>query len=138
MTNLYDFLRGIYEDANKSTESYDSSREKTVKIRREDIPWIEQYLAGPDHEIHFKARAIGEERGGEPVFAMDFGIKGTGVEIFQLLTEVMLQNATFADLVVKAGLFFRDHVPTCPACQAELKKVANNQTSWELKPHANE
>jgi hypothetical protein len=36
-----------------------------------------------------------------------------------LLCEAMLNNFQFADMVTKALSFYRDHVPTCPTCQAK-------------------
>jgi len=129
MTNLYDFLRRVYAD---------SQGTDTVNITSGDRQWIEQYLTGPDIEIHFKAKRVGGTDD-DPVLAQDYGIKGEGVDVFQLVTEAMLQNPHFANLVLLAANFFKDHVPECPDCRKALIDARESQRiNWNFTPHKND
>ena len=128
MTNLYDFLRRVLNDS-QGTPPF------TVNVTPADRQWIEQYLAGPDVEIHFKAK-----RGGgtdaDPIMAQDYAIKGDGVDVFQILTEAMFRNSHLANLVILAANFFKDHCPECPDCRKALIDARENQqTSWNFTPH---
>lgn len=88
-----------------------------------------------DNEIHFKSRRVGGTDE-DPVMAQDYAIKGEGVDVFQLMTEAMLQNPHWANLVLMAANFFKDHVPECPDCrQALINARENQQTSWNFTPH---
>lgn len=138
MTNLYDFLREIKGRANSrpinaaplGTDAY------LVPITPAELDWLESFLQPADHEIHFKGK---KQPGGDPenpVVAQDFMIAGAEVDIFCLLTEVMLQNSTFASLVLGAAKFFQEHVPTCPECKQQVLEAATREvTAWIFSPH---
>lgn len=134
MTNLYDFLRSLLDQADNQDKSQCGPMPTTVT--REDLDWLRQYMRAPDHQIHFKARKVGEENG-EPVYAQDYAIAGNAVDIFSLLTEAMMQNASFAQVVGCAYRFFVDHVPTCPDCQASMADADPHFANWKFSPHKN-
>lgn len=126
MQNLYDFLRTILDEA-ESNELY-------VKLNILDLEWLRQYLQEPGSELHFKAREIGSVNG-EPVYAQDYAVKGTAVDIHSLITEAMLQNHQFADIVVSAAAFYREHVPKCPDCSKRHFSNEKPVLNWEFQPH---
>lgn len=129
MTNLYDFLRRVLADATGAPPY-------SLNVTPEDLKWIRQYLAEPDNQIHFKSRKIAVEFGtGHPVYAQDYAIAGADVDIFCLLTEAMMANGTFADLVVKAAQFFIDHVPMCPSCSDAVRRSQEGEKDWKFTPH---
>lgn len=138
MTNLYDFLRRIRTEAiNASPNCVPLTEQPTkyVAITEQDLDWLKQFLRAPDFKLEFKATKTGETPQGEPVYAQDFAIAGEAVDIFCLLTEAMLQNHQFADQVVAAASFYREHVPKCPDCS---KRHFSNQKpvmSWDFSPH---
>lgn len=112
MTNLYDFLRRVHNDANGQPGS--------VNITADEMTWLEQYLRAPDVEINFKARATGETNNeGEPVMELNLAIAGDGFEVFAMLCEAMVQNYQFADMATRAVAFYRDHIPSCPICSVK-------------------
>jgi DNA-directed RNA polymerase subunit RPC12/RpoP len=118
MTNLYEFLRKMLDS------SY---------VSLEDREWLEQFLKVPENQLDFKSRRVGGTDD-NPVMAQDYAIAGTQLDIFSLLTEAMMQNPTFADLVMGAAKFFQDHVPNCQHCKAAVLQ-ATTKASWEFKPH---
>lgn len=116
MTNLYDFLRRVLSDAQRqlpNTAPLISNGARLVAINDQDIEWMAQFITGPDIEIHFKAKRVGGTDE-DPILAQDYAIKGYGVEVFQLLTEAMMANGHFANQIVLAANFYREHVPNCP------------------------
>ena len=122
MTNLFDLLRRLIDNPR-------------TPLSEDDVKWIEQYLAGPDVEIHFKAKKAGGDDE-NPIMAQDYAIMGEGVEVFQLLTEAMLQNPHWANLVLLAANFFKDHVPECPDCRSALINAREKLvTSWKFTQH---
>jgi hypothetical protein len=118
MTNLYEFLRKMLDS------SY---------VSLEDRQWLEEYLKVPENRLDFKSRRVGgtDEN---PVMAQDYAIAGTQMDIFCLITEAMMQNPTFAEMIQGAAKFFQDHVPTCEHC-GEAVKHAMTKPSWEFNPH---
>jgi hypothetical protein len=127
MTNLYEFLKMILDDARRSAYN-------TVNISTADQDWLEQFLTAPDAELHFKAKRVGGTDD-NPEMAQDYAIAGAEVDIFSLITEAMLQNSTFALTIQRAAYFFQEHVPTCPDCQATILRDATKPPSWEFLPH---
>lgn len=140
MTNLYDFLRAIRTQGKRATPGaapLGNADKLFITISQEELAWLDQYFQSPDAELHFKAKATGEMKGDEPVMALDFAIAGDGFEIFSLICEAMVQNYQFAEAVLKAASFYRDHIPTCPTCS---KKHFGNQKpvlDWRFLPHQN-
>lgn len=128
MTNLYDFLRNIKEQA--------QGPHGDAVISEEQWNFLEHYLAGEDVLINFKARRIGgtDEN---PVMAQDFQIAGEGLEVFCLITEAMVNNYQFAQIVQNAVGFYRDHIPNCPICAPKhfgRKAPDNNWIFSHSKP----
>lgn len=122
MTNLYDFLRRLHAEPDKP-------------LTADEVQWIEQYMTAPDNEIHFKSRRVGGTDD-DPVMAQDYAIKGEGVDVFQLITEAMLTNPHWANLVLMAANYFKDHVPECTDCrQALIDARETRRTSWNFSPH---
>lgn len=130
MTNLFDFLRWI-----KSEVEHHGFHNKNfaLTISEEQYAWLQQFLHPSDMELHFKGRRVGGTDD-NPVVAQDYLIAGDQVDIFSLLTEAMMQNPTFADLVQGAAKFFQDHVPNCQHCKDAVLQHAM-QPSWEFTPH---
>lgn len=126
MTNLYEFLRRVKTDAVGPYGDF--------TITEDEWNWLEQYLQAPDHQIHFKARKVGEENG-EPVYAQDYAIAGDTVDIFSLLTEAMMANSNFAGLVGAACKFFDEHVEKCPDCDARLDYANPEKPDWTFVKH---
>lgn len=132
--NLYDFLRQIRNQAAKGVPgAAPISRDLYVTITRNELAWLDQFLVGPDQELHFKGKRVGGTAE-NPVVAQDYMIAGDQVDIFSLLTEAMMQNPTFAQLVQGAAKFFQDHVPSCEHCKAAVLQHAGHP-SWEFQPH---
>jgi hypothetical protein len=132
--NLYDFLRQIRDQAAKGVPgAAPISRDLYVTLTRNELAWLEHFLKTPDQELHFKGKRVGGTAD-NPVVAQDYMIAGDQVDIFSLLTEAMMQNPTFAQLVQGAAKFFQDHVPSCPHCKAAVLQHAM-QPSWEFAPH---
>lgn len=127
MTNLYDFLSRVLNDAT-------SNPPYSVNMTAAEIDWLKQYLSDPGVELHFKARQVGEKNG-EPVYAQDYAVAGDGVDIFSLLTEAMLQNGQIADLVIMAANFYKEHVPNCPDCSKRHFGQEKPAKDWTFKPH---
>lgn len=103
MSNLYDFLRKMLDSGYVSLD---------------DREWLENYLKAPDVLINFKARRVGgtDEN---PVMAQDFQIAGDGLEVFCLITEAMVNNYQFAEIIQGAVGFYREHIPNCPICSTK-------------------
>lgn len=137
MTNLYEFLREIHAQLTAEFERQGSNKNADLfaKLDVYDLQWLNQYLAKPDVEIHFKGKKVDLNDGDEPVMASDWVLSGEGVEVFELLTEAMLLNANFAETVMIAAKFYAEHVPECPDCQARQEEAADRGTDWTLKPH---
>lgn len=132
--NLYDFLRQIRDQAAKGVPgAAPISRDLYVTITRNELAWLDQFLVKPDQELHFKGKRVGGTDD-NPVVAQDYMIAGAQVDIFSLLTEAMMQNPTFADLVQGAAKFFQDHVPNCQHCKDAVLRAAM-KPSWEFQPH---
>lgn len=123
MTNLYDLLRRI------------RTRGKLFVITNDELEWLDQYMAKPDHELHFKARKVGHNEQGDPIYAQDYAIAGEALEVFSLVTEAMLQNASFASLVGAAHSFYTKHVPTCPECLEAMAEVDPMDPVWKFETH---
>jgi len=128
MTNLYDFLRRLLNDSQGSPPF-------TVNISQDERDWIIQYMNAPENEIHFKTRRVGGTDE-DPIMAQDYAIKGEGVDVFQMVTEAMLANPHWANLVIMAANYFKDHVPECADCRQALINARENQRiSWNFIPH---
>jgi hypothetical protein len=131
MTNLYDFLRRLLNDSQGSPPF-------TVNISQAERDWITQFITEPENEIQFKSRRVGGTDE-DPIMAQDYRIKGEGVDVFQLVTEAMLANPHWANLVLMAANYFKDHVPECSDCrQALINARENVRTSWNFTPHKTE
>lgn len=139
MTNLYDFLRRILDDAenqNKSVPTFLAHVDvEWIRLTHEDIDWLRQYMQAPDIQIHFKANKIGESATGAPIYAQDYAICGESVDVFSLLTEAMMANSSFASLVGAAYKFFEEHVPNCADCNSRLDKADPVNPNWKFTPH---
>lgn len=125
MTNLYDFLRKIYEQAKADDLN-------VVQPSDEDLRWLEQFLQAPDVEIHFRAVDTGERIAGDPVMSQNYTIAGDEAQIFSLIVEAALINPRFQKVLRVVLEFIDSHVPTCPACQNrhnEGQKCPPN-TAW--------
>lgn len=138
MTNLYDFLRQLKAQAEKAIPGaapLANADRIFVTISQADREWLAQYMTDPENLIQFKANKVGEQPDGEPIMAIDFAIAGNGLEIFCLLTEAMLQNFQFADQVLKAAAFYRDHIPGCPDCSRRHFGQDRPDLNWIFSPH---
>lgn len=137
MQNLYDLLRKLQDQARKNLPGaapLGASDKTYVLLSPSDIEFLNQYLHAPDHQIHFKARKIGDHNG-EPVYAQDYAIAGETVNIFCLLTEAMMANSSFAAVVGAALKFFYEHVPNCPDCDARLDYANPEKPDWTFVTH---
>lgn len=128
MINLYDFLRSIQYRAGGPSGDFTITEEEWI--------WLEQYLHGPGHEIHFKAREVGLNSNNQPEYQQDYAIKGNPVDIFSLITEVMIQNANFAKLILMAASFYDDHIDHCSECLESVRQAHLKYNSgWNFNPH---
>lgn len=137
MQNLYDFLREVLNQAENATPGaapIAGSDKIYIIVDKNDVEWLQQYLQEPETDLHFKAREIGNVNG-EPMYAQDYAVKGTPVDIHSLITEAMLQNHQFADIVVSAAGFYREHVPKCPDCSKRHFSSEKPVLNWEFQPH---
>jgi hypothetical protein len=126
MTNLYDFLRYIREEHQTGD----------VTLSPEQLQFLEEYLSPPDVIINFKAHRVGGTDD-DPVMAQDFQIAGDGLEVFCLITEALMNNYQFAQIIQKAVAFYREHIPTCPICAPKhfgAIAPANNWIFSHVKP----
>ncbi len=141
MQNLYDFLRRVLTDAQRqlpNTAPLGNDGARLVRITDDDIEWLTQYMRGPDVELHFKAKIVGGTPE-DPLMAQDYAIKGEGVDVFSLVTEAMLANPHWANLVLLAANFFKDHVPECTDCRQALINAREKQAiTWNFTPHKTE
>lgn len=138
MTNLYDILRKIKAQADKAVsvnKKLGESDNWFASITTEELDWITNYLKPADMELHFKAAKIDQNEQGEPIYSQHFQIVGEGVDVFCLLTEAMLQNHQFADQVVAAASFYREHVPKCLDCQKRHFSLERPVLNWKFLPH---
>lgn len=136
MTNLYEFLRKLKAQADRAisvNKKLGESDNWFCSMTTAERDWLEEFLQVPENQLDFKSRRVGGTDD-NPVMAQDYAIAGTQLDIFSLLTEAMMQNPTFADLVMGAAKFFQDHVPNCQHCKAAVLQ-ATTKASWEFKPH---
>lgn len=143
MTNLYDFLRLIQSQATRAVPGaapLGNGKSLYITISSEAKEWLDHYMQAPDTELHFKSYPTGEYKiledlppelaeqyiahgkqvdgkPAEPYINFDLGLKGAPDDVFCLLTEGMMQNPNFANMVVGAARFYLEHVPTCPHCE---------------------
>lgn len=85
-------------------------------VSGKEIAWAKQFLQAPGHELHFFARETGQVVGTEKVYFQHYAMKGEPEDIFCLVTEAMLQNPTFAQLILGARDFYLNHAPLCRHC----------------------
>jgi len=129
LPNLYQFLRRILIDAKADPLL------GAVVIQDDEIEWLEKFLQPADFELHFKATKMEGGDPDNPVYAQHYQVVGDGADIFSLLTEAMLQNHQFADQVVHAAQYYRDHVPRCPSCSKRHFSQERPVMDWTFKPH---
>lgn len=138
MTNLYDFLRELFSYAQgvpAGGKADGIQRATLIPLSEDQFAWLAQYVAAPENLLEFKANKVGEKEDGEPIMAMDFAIAGDGLEIFCMVTEAMVQNFQFADIVLKAASFYRDHIPNCPQCSKRHFGQQKPVLNWDFSPH---
>lgn len=138
MTNLYELLNKILTAAKRSVPGavpLGNSDKRFVALSDDEIAWIEQFLDQPDLQLHFKAKHVRNTPEGEPVYAQDFAIAGAPDTIFCMLTEAMLQNHQFADLLMMATSFYKEHVPKCPECSKRHFSGQKPKLDWTFSPH---
>lgn len=137
MTNLYELLAGIANQARNGVPgAAPLSRDRYVTITDEQLEFLENYLKAPDVLINFKARRVGGTDE-DPVMAQDFQIAGEGLEVFCLITEAMVNNYQFAQIIQNAVGFYRDHIPNCPICAPKhfgAREPAKDWTFTHAKP----
>lgn len=134
--NLYDFLRQIKAQGQRAVPgAAPISRDLYITITKEQLEWLTAFLQAPGHEIHFKARQVGADPKGEPIFAQDYAIAGDDLDIFCMISEAMMQNGRFADAVIKATSFFLEHVPGCPTCRDAVNNARQGNANWQFNPH---
>lgn len=133
MTNIYELLRLILQAAKVSPKHH-------VFLSSDEIKFLEHYLTAPDTLIQFKSYKTGklvpievedpavaqryidegyqiEGKPAEPEISYDLSLAGNPDDIFVLLSEAMMQCPNFANIVVGAARYFKEHVPTCPICE---------------------
>src|SRR5688572_11883757 len=130
MTNLYDFLREIHRRA-----SADSNPLKTITISEEEKAWIERFMWEPDFELHFKATMMPNTATEENVYSQDYAIKGHTSDIFSLIAEAMLQNPSFADVILLAARFYSSHKSDCRDCLDAVILTDGKENQWKFTPH---
>jgi hypothetical protein len=135
VTNLYDFLREILSYAQgvpAGGEPDGIQRATLIPLSEDQFDFLKQYMTEPDVQVHFKARRVGGTDE-DPVTAQDYAIAGDAVDVFSLLTEAMLANYQFANLVNAASRFYWEHVGNCPECLKHTKRPPF--LNWDFKPH---
>ncbi len=160
-TNLYDILNYMLAGSqHPKTGEYHSRA--TIVLTRGQYDWLKSYLRNPGTLIEFRSRPTGRmvpvvkppisvlldvlaptrvpDEQDEPEMEQHYALAGEAEEVFQLLTEAMLLNPTFASLVVAAGRYYTTHVPLCRRCsqrhngrlQEDCPDVVHPR--WEFKP----
>lgn len=129
MTNLFDFLREILHRA-----AADQNDIKTITISNEEVQWIHEYFREPDFFMNMKATALPEQGGNEILYSQHFEMKGKRDELYNLMTEAMLNNPLFAEVVCSAREFWFEHARTCPDCEIAFL-YGTEPESWKFTPH---
>jgi hypothetical protein len=133
LPNLFDFLRDLRLRAESKVKAPDGGEGYMLVMTSEELDWLESFLRPADFELHFKAHRVGGSDD-SPVYAQHYMVAGEQVDIFSLLTQAMLQNATFADLIMVSAKFWQDHVPNCQHCKDEITH-STVQPSWKFGEH---
>lgn len=127
LMTLYEFLGNILSTAKASGG--------TIHLIEEEVAWLEAYLAPADFLINFKAHKVGETEKKEPIYRQDYQIVGDGADVFCLISEAMLQNHQFAEQILTAASFYKDHVPKCPDCSKRHFGQKRPVMNWNFQPH---
>lgn len=136
MTDLFDFLRKVLYRAQLT---YDQDTHP-VNFSTEEVTWLKGFMSNDDAFIHFKSHKTGrmitmdlpmplgvldDENVGEqipgiteqPEVITNFAIGGEDVDVFCIMSDAMLLNPKFQEIVRGALKFIDEHVPNCPTCQ---------------------
>lgn len=143
MTNIYDLLRKIKAQADKAVPGaapLSDGKGLYIILSKEDQQFLEHYLTTPEHMIFFKGYKTGklvpievedpavaqryidngyeiDGKPAEPEVSYDLSLAGWPDDIFVLLSEAMMQCPNFANIVIGAAKFYKEHAPGCPICQ---------------------